>query len=147
MEHGTFHKDRQEKFPWTARRFAFLGFFAVKHPCPSGCIRGLKISIASRACFRGRFRDDGCMSGRYKPSGPVSLSESQIVALHEKLRAMRHDVNGRLANIVAAAELMRLRPETAEERLKMLLEQPHRAAESIAEFSREFEAALGLKTD
>ena len=87
------------------------------------------------------------MSGRYTSSGPVTLSENQIVALHEKLRAMRHDVNGRLANIVAAAELMRLRPETAEERLKMLLEQPHKAAETIAEFSREFEALFGLKRE
>jgi uncharacterized membrane protein len=87
------------------------------------------------------------MSGRYKPSGPVSLSETEIVALHEKLRAMRHDVNGRLANIVAATELMRLRPETAAERMKLLLEQPHKAAEAIAEFSREFETVLGLKRE
>ena len=66
------------------------------------------------------------------------------MALHQKLRDMRHDVNGRLANIVAAAELMRLRPESAEERLQLLLDQPHKAAESIAEFSREFETLLGL---
>lgn len=87
------------------------------------------------------------MSADYKSSGPVTLTEEQILALHQKLRDMRHDVNGRLANIVAAAELMRLRPETAEERLKMLLDQPHKAAESIAEFSREFEAMFGLKRE
>lgn len=84
------------------------------------------------------------MSGSYKPSGPVSLSEHQIVSLHEKLRTMRHDVNGRLANVVAAAELARLRPDTAAERLKLLLEQPHKASETIAEFSRAFEATLRL---
>ncbi len=84
------------------------------------------------------------MSASYKPSGPVTLSGEQILALHQKLRDMRHDVNGRLANIVAAAELMRLRPESAEERLQLLLDQPHKAAESIAEFSREFETLLGL---
>jgi hypothetical protein len=67
--------------------------------------------------------------------------------LHEKLRTMRHDINGRLANIVAAAELMRIRPETAGERLKVLLEQPHKAAECVAEFSREFEKLLGLKRE
>lgn len=85
------------------------------------------------------------MSANYSTGGPVTLSEAQILALHQKLRSMRHDVNGRLANIVAAAELMRLRPESAAERLALLLEQPHRAAESIAEFSNEFEALLGLK--
>jgi len=87
------------------------------------------------------------MSGRYKPTGPVSLSENQVLELHEKLRVMRHDVNGRLANIVAAAELMRLRPESAANRLQMLLEQPHKAAESIAEFSRAFEELFGLRRE
>lgn len=85
------------------------------------------------------------MSGTYKTSGAVSLSESQILALHDKLRTMRHDVNGRLANIVAAAELIRLRPESVAERLPLLLEQPHRAAESIGAFSAEFEKVLGIQ--
>jgi hypothetical protein len=60
---------------------------------------------------------------------------------------MRHDVNGRLANIVAAAELMRLRPETAPERLALLMEQPHKAAEAIANFSKSFEEFFGLSRD
>jgi hypothetical protein len=84
------------------------------------------------------------MSASYKPSGPVTLSVEEILALHQKLRDMRHDVNGRLANIVAAAELIRLRPESAKERLQLLLDQPHKAAESIAEFSREFETRFCL---
>jgi len=86
----------------------------------------------------------GMLSGTYQTSGPVTLSQEQIMALHQKLRDMRHDVNGRLANIVAAAELIRMRPESMEERLKLLLEQPHKAAETIGVFSREFEATLGL---
>ena len=85
------------------------------------------------------------MSADYKSNGPVTLTEAEILALHQKLREMRHDVNGRLANIVAAAELMRLRPDqSVAERLKLLLEQPHKAAESISDFSRAFEGALGL---
>jgi uncharacterized membrane protein len=92
------------------------------------------------------FRDDAVMSADYKTGGPVTLTEAQVMALHQKLRDMLHDVNGRLANIVAAAELMRLRPDQPPaERLKLLLEQPHKAAESISEFSRAFEGALGLK--
>jgi len=87
------------------------------------------------------------MQANYKSAGPVTLSEEQILALHQKLRAMRHDVNGRLANIIAAAELMRMRPESASQRLPLLLDQPHQAAESIAEFSREFEALFGLKRE
>ena len=97
------------------------------------------------ACFRAGFRDDLNMSFSYKPNGPVTLTEDQILALHQKLHDMRHDVNGRLANIAAAAELMRLRPEQSPaERLQLLLEQPHKAAESITAFSREFESTFGL---
>jgi len=87
------------------------------------------------------------MSGSYKSNGPVTLTEDQILALHRRLRDMRHDVNGRLANIAAAAELIRMRPETTAERLKVLLEQPHQAAESIAHFSRDFETAFGLNVE
>jgi uncharacterized membrane protein len=87
------------------------------------------------------------MSAEYKTNGSVTLTEEQILALHRKLRDMRHDVNGRLANIVAAAELARIRPDTAAERLKTLLEQPHKASESIAEFSKAFEGVLGLKRE
>jgi hypothetical protein len=92
------------------------------------------------------------MSDSYKPAtykavGPVVLTEEQILALHRRLRDMRHDVNGKLANIAAAAELIRLRPDTTAERIKVLLEQPHQAAEAIGNFSRDFEAALGLRLD
>ena len=84
------------------------------------------------------------MAGSYKLNGPVTLTEAQILVLHHQLRDMRHDVNGRLANIVAAAELVRLQPAQAEERIKLLLDQPHQASESIGKFSRAFEEAFGL---
>ena len=100
--------------------------------------------MAANACFRSGLGDDGFMSATYKSTGPVSLNEKQILVLHQKLRAMRHDVNGRLANIVAAAELMRLRPESTPERLPVLLDQPGLAAASIAQFSKAFEEMFGL---
>ena len=96
------------------------------------------------ACFQVCFRDDWDMSASYKLNGPVTLTEEQIFALHRRLRDMRHDVNGRLANMVAAAELIRLRPETAADRLRILLDQPHHAAEAIGHFSHDFELAFGL---
>ena len=101
--------------------------------------------MSKAACFRANFRNDWKMAADYKASAPVTLTEEQILALHKKLRDMRHDVNGRMANIVAAAELMRLRPDQPPgDRLKLLLDQPHRASESISEFSREFEGVFGL---
>jgi hypothetical protein len=85
------------------------------------------------------------MSVPYKTNGSVTLSEAQILELHQKLRDMRHDVNGKLTNIMAAAELIRMRPESTEERLKLLLDQPLKAADHLAEFSRAFEEAFGLR--
>ncbi len=87
------------------------------------------------------------MAGSYKLNGPVTLTEAQILALHHELREMRHDVNGRLANIVAAAELVRLRPDKAEERIRVLMEQPLQAADAISKFSHAFEVAFGLLRD
>ena len=87
------------------------------------------------------------MSASYNLPGPVTLTEDQVYALHRRLRDMRHDVNGRLANIVAAAELIRLRPDKMEERLRILLDQPHKAADAITHFSRDFETAFGLSRE
>jgi hypothetical protein len=93
---------------------------------------------------RAGFRDDLEMTANIKTNGPVTLSEEQILDLIQKLSDMRHDVTGRLSNITAAAELIRVRPEKIEDRLRILLDQPHQAAEFINKFTKEFEAALGV---
>lgn len=74
----------------------------------------------------------------------MTLSEEQILTLLRQFSDMRHDVTGRLSNITAAAELIRLRPEKTEERLHILLDQPHQAAEFITKFSKQLESALGV---
>lgn len=84
------------------------------------------------------------MTSKFKSSGPVTLSDEQILALLQKFSDMRHDVVGRLSNITAAAELIRVRPENIEERLRILLDQPHQAAERINKFTRELESVLGV---
>lgn len=78
------------------------------------------------------------------PTEPVTLSLEQIGELNLKLSGLRHDVNGQLANVVAAAELIRRRPENAERLLNTLVEQPQKIAEAIAQFSAGMEAALGI---
>ena len=84
------------------------------------------------------------MTSSIQTNGPVTLSEEQIKELLVKMSNMRHDVTGRLSNIAAAAELIRARPARLEERMVILLEQPHLAAECIAKFSRELESALNV---
>jgi hypothetical protein len=72
------------------------------------------------------------------------LTVEQIGELSRKLSTMRHDVNNQLTLIVAAVELVRRRPEGAERLLNMLVGQPKKIAESMAQFSCAWESALNI---
>jgi len=78
------------------------------------------------------------------PNQPVTLSVEQLVELNRKLATMRHDVNNHLSLMMAAVELIRYKPETAERMLTTLGEQPAKVAQSISQFSAEFEKTLGI---
>jgi hypothetical protein len=78
------------------------------------------------------------------PSQPVTLTVEQIGELNRQLSTMRHDVNNHLSLIVAAMELIRHKPETAERMMSTLGEQPPRIAQSISKFSAEFERAMHI---
>jgi len=78
------------------------------------------------------------------PTEPVTLNVDQINELNRKLSTMRHDVNNQLALVMAAVELIRCRPEDTGRVLKMLVEQPHKISECVAQFSRELESALRI---
>jgi hypothetical protein len=78
------------------------------------------------------------------PNEPVILNPEQIGELNKKLAGLRHDVNNNLSLIIAAAEIIRLRPESADRMWGGLAEKPHKIAEALAQFSREFERALGI---
>jgi len=78
------------------------------------------------------------------PDQPVTLTPEQVAALIQKLSAMRHDINNHLSLMMAAVEMIRLRPEDAPRRLATLAEQPARISRALAEFSAEFEKALGI---
>lgn len=78
------------------------------------------------------------------PNKPVTLNVEQIGELNQKLANLRHDVNNNLALVIAAAEMIRRKPETAERMWTGLTEKPHKIAEAVTQFSREFETALGI---
>jgi aspartokinase len=80
-----------------------------------------------------------------KPTESVALSAEQVDELKQKLDALRHDVNNNLSLIMAAAEILRRRPETAERMLTSLTEQPQKISASLNRFSSELETALGIK--
>ena len=76
------------------------------------------------------------------PSQPVTLTAEQLADLNRKLSAMRHDINNQLSLIIAAAELIRHKPQTAERMMATLVEQPPKIADALLKFSTEFERAL-----
>jgi hypothetical protein len=76
------------------------------------------------------------------PNQPVTLNVEQIGELNKKLAALRHDVNNNLALVVAATEIIRRKPESAERMWGGLAEKPHKIADAIAQFSLELEKAL-----
>lgn len=78
------------------------------------------------------------------PQQPVTLTPEQIADLNRKLSTMRHDINNNLAMMLAAAELVRLKPELSEKMLGRLIEQPSKITEQIKQFSAEFEKSLGI---
>lgn len=78
------------------------------------------------------------------PHETVSLNVEQIRELNQKLADLRHDVNNGLSLMTAAVELIRRRPENAGNLWDTLIEQPRKITGAIAQFSRDFEAALHI---
>ena len=78
------------------------------------------------------------------PTAPVTLTVAQIEDLNKRLSTMRHDVNGHLALIVAATELIRHKPQMSERMLTSISEQPAKISEAMKAFSVEYERVLGI---
>jgi len=78
------------------------------------------------------------------PNQPVTLTVEQIGELNRKLSTLRHDVNNNLALVVAASEIIRRKPESADRMWNGLVEKPQKIAESVAQFSRDLQTALGI---
>jgi hypothetical protein len=57
---------------------------------------------------------------------------------------MRHEINNQLSLIVAALELLRLKPEIRDRMLETLGQQPPKITAEVAKFSVEFERVCGI---
>jgi hypothetical protein len=87
------------------------------------------------------------MSGMGLPKQPVTLSVEQMKDLNQKLSSLRHDVNNHLSLIVAAAEVVRYKPQAAERMMATLFDQPPKIAAAVSQFSQEVERLLGITRD
>lgn len=78
------------------------------------------------------------------PTDPVTLTAEQLKELNQKLGHMRHEINNQLALIVAALELLRLKPDLRDKLIDTLSQQPQRITKEVATFSAEFERFYGI---
>ncbi len=78
------------------------------------------------------------------PTNPVTLTPEQLTELNKKLSHMRHEINNQLALIVAAIELLRLKPDLRDRMLETLSQQPPKITTEMSKFSTEFERLYGI---
>jgi hypothetical protein len=79
------------------------------------------------------------------PSQPVTLAVSQIDELNQQLSNLRHDINNHLALMMAAAEVIRRKPEAAERMAATFDEQPRKVTSAMLRFSAEFEKSFDIR--
>ena len=81
------------------------------------------------------------------PTEPVTLNPQEIADLKQQLSVMRHDINNHLSLMMAAVELIKRKPDSAERMWKTLSEQPPKITDSMAQFSRTLELALRIRKE
>src|SRR5690349_179515 len=78
-------------------------------------------------------------------SQPVTLTVPEVEELARHFSSFRHDVNGCLALVVAATELIRYNPDVARRMATTLVEQPPKIAGKLREFVGYCERLLSLQ--
>jgi deoxyribose-phosphate aldolase len=74
-----------------------------------------------------------------------ALTAEQLMDLDVRLSIMRHDIRGHLGVIVAAVEMMRLRPDYMQTAFTVLNERSPKIIGEMDKFSEAFEHKLGLR--
>ena len=77
----------------------------------------------------------------------MTLSVEQVAELKRNLSTLRHDTNNNLSLMMAAVELIRRKPESAERLWVTFNDQPPKITETIAQFSQKLETLLHIRRD
>jgi hypothetical protein len=78
------------------------------------------------------------------PTEPVTLSVEQIRELKDKLADLQHDVNNSVSLMLAAVELIRVRPEARESMMDSFSRHPKKIIETVTQFTRSLEGTIGI---
>ena len=80
-------------------------------------------------------------------TSPITLTEPEVAELDKKLSEMRHGINNHLSLIIAAVELLRIKPDSAASMAATLNEQPTKITNELRKFSIEFDRLLGINRE
>src|SRR5262245_53830811 len=78
------------------------------------------------------------------PTQSVTLSPEQIGVLNQKIANLRHDINNQVGLLIAAIEIMQVKPELFEKMTESMLQQPPKIAATLQQFSLEIEKTFGI---
>ena len=112
--------------------------------CGSGLSQLHPSSLSNQLAFRPALEDARRME---MPKERVSLDPADVERLNSRLSDMRHNVNNSLSLVIAAAELMKHKPDTAARMLEAISQQPAKVIAEIRAFSDEFEKMFGITRD
>jgi hypothetical protein len=98
-------------------------------------IREFRIDLPHRTCSK---------KGMPAPKHPVTVPPERIEGLRVQLCETRHNVNNQVSLILAAAELIRQRPDQAARFVESLLTPPERIVQELKRLSDVLEQALEI---
>jgi hypothetical protein len=78
------------------------------------------------------------------PDQSITLSAEQIGVLNQRVANLRHDINNQVGLIIAAIEIMQVKPELFEKMTENMMQQPPRIADTLHQFSLDFEKTFGI---
>ena len=78
------------------------------------------------------------------PDESVTLTPQQIEEINTRLADTRHDINNQLSLIIAAVELIKRKPESAEKMIATISQQPEKIMNELRGFSDDFEKLLSI---
>jgi len=81
------------------------------------------------------------------PDEPVTLTPAEVEAINTRLADTRHDINNQLSLIIAAVELIKRKPESAEKMIATISQQPEKIMNELRGFSEDFEKLLRVTKD
>jgi hypothetical protein len=90
---------------------------------------------------------NGQISRMAGPDAPVTLTPDQIEEFNNRLSETRHNINNHLSLIIAAVELIKRKPDSAERMTATIAQQPDKIMEEMRGFSRDFERFLQINRE